>query len=116
MPLRDTDQTGTAVYKVHTIGYGERKIVFKASVTLWPRPSRRRKVEHGEPAWREACGRALRRHGYRGEWLRSPWGRFGSFWKSLKNTKALRSEVRVLERWAEHPPWKAELHAALPGA
>ena len=106
MPLRETGITGTVVFKVHAIGYAERRIVFKSSVTLWPRRSPKRNVQRSELAWRAACGRALRQYGYRGEWRRSPWGQFGDFWKSLKDLKALRSEVRVLERWADRPPWR----------
>src|SRR5262245_22876671 len=114
VPFRVAGFTGTVVYKVHAIGFGERRLRFKVSVTLWPRDAVRggsartrkrsaRLVQTGL----EACGRALRRHGYRGDWPASPWGRFGDFWKSLRDVKAVRSEVRVLERWVEAPPWAA---------
>jgi hypothetical protein len=95
----------TVCYKVHVIPARRRE--FKASITLWPRgrrriASRRRTggwnsdlLQHG---WYDSSALELRRHGYRGTWQWSPWGRFGDFWKDLTSMKDLVAEVRILER------------------
>lgn len=93
----------TVCYKVHVIP--SRKIEYKASITLWPN-ARRRLASRRQPGWQpdlvkahwyQACGRELRRHGYRGSWQWSPWGRFGDFWKTLKDFSSLAQEARKLE-------------------
>ena len=43
------------------------------------------------------CEREIRRHGYSGEWRKSPWGRFGDFWKRLKDAKAVADEAKRLD-------------------
>jgi hypothetical protein len=53
--------------------------------------------------WYRACGRELRRHGYNGSWVWSPYGRFGDFWKTLQNFASLAREVRLLERLRKEP-------------
>jgi hypothetical protein len=99
----------TVCYMVHVIP--SRRVEYKASITLWPRTGKRltsrRQLgwhpELREAKWYQACGRALARHGYRGSWQWSPWGRFGDFWKTLKNLDALAREIRLLERLRRAP-------------
>jgi len=104
--LRIGGRTGSIVYKLHTLGWGERRMRYLASVTIWPSSRRTRTEEtRASRAFRESCSRTLRRHGYRGKWQRSPWGRFGDFWKRLKDLRALHHEAAMLERWSDAPPW-----------
>jgi hypothetical protein len=93
----------TVCYKVQVISSGRTK--YKASITVWPR-ARRRFTSAKQPGWHpdlvksswyQACARALRRHGYHGTWRWSPWGRFGDFWKSLRDSRSLASEAHKLE-------------------
>ncbi len=99
----------TVCYKVHVIP--SRRIEYKASITLWPRarkrlPSRRQPGWHRDLVkrnWYQACGRELRRHGYHGSWLWSPYGRFGDFWKTLRDLSSLAREVRLLEHLRREP-------------
>ena len=70
IPLLAHGVGGTVVYKMHTVGWGDRRMRFHASVTLWPR----RLSQYGrkgadtpaqhEKRWRAGCTRMLRRHGY----------------------------------------------------
>jgi hypothetical protein len=95
----------TVCYKIHVIP--SRKPRYEASITLWPKARRRltsrdrsggwnaRLVRSG---WYDRASDELRRHGYRGKWQWSPWGRFGDFWKSFKSIDALAVEARRLER------------------
>ena|SRR5215471_12019279 len=94
----------TVCYKVHVIP--SRRTKYKASITVWPE-ARRRFTSTRQPGWHpdllksswyQACARALRRHGYRGTWRWSPWGRFGDFWKSLSDSGSLAREAHKLER------------------
>ena len=91
----------TVCYKVHVIP--SRRTQYKASITLWPRARQNRAHLGWHPHlvksnWYQACLRELRRYGYHGNWLLSPYGRFGDFWKTLRNFSALVREARFLER------------------
>ena len=91
----------TVCYKLHVIP--SRRILYKASITLWPRTRARRLLPDWHPHllkanWYQACRQQLRRHGYRGSWAPSPYGRFGDFWKTLRNFNALPREARLLQR------------------
>ena len=99
VPLQERDVDGIVVYKIHALGWEERRLRFHASVTVWPRRMRSQSV------WFTTCQRSLRRYGYRGEWHRGKW-RVGDFWKRLEGLRALRVEVKRLERWTEQPPWR----------
>src|SRR5437879_2858818 len=88
----------TVCYKIHVIP--SNRTQYRASITLWPRATRRL-VSRAEPGWHadlaksnwyRACRENLRRRGYQGRWLWSPWGRFGDFWKSLKDFNSLARE------------------------
>jgi hypothetical protein len=100
----------TVCYKVHVIP--SRRIEYKASITLWPNVRREKLTSRRQPGWHpdlvktnwyQACGRELRRHGYHGSWQWSSWGRFGDFWKSLKDFRALAREAHALERLRKGP-------------
>jgi hypothetical protein len=100
----------TICYKVHVIP--SRKIEYKASITLWPKVRRKRLTSRRQRGWDadliktnwyQACCRELRRYGYRGSWLWSPWGRYGDFWKTLKDFGSLAREAHVLERLRKAP-------------
>jgi hypothetical protein len=95
----------TACYKVHVVP--PRRAEYKASITLWPRVRRRLvsqrrsggwNAELLDQGWYDRSSRELPRHGYRGTWQWSPWGRFGDFWKTLTSMSDLAVEVRTLER------------------
>lgn len=99
----------TVCYKVHVVP--SRTTKYKASVTLWPN-ARRRLASRRQAGWHpdlvkanwyQACGRRLRRHGYRGKWQWSPWGRFGDFWKTLKDFSSLAREAHKLEHLRKGP-------------
>jgi len=60
--------------------------------TSWMAPSSRQEQLY------QACLREPRRYGYHGNWLSSPYGRFGDFWKTLRDFSALARETRFLER------------------
>src|SRR5919204_660510 len=53
-------RTGTVVYKIHTVGWGERRVRLFASVTVWP-PVRRGPISQtvAEQEFRRQCGHAL---------------------------------------------------------
>jgi len=99
----------TVCYKVHVIP--SRRTEYKANITLWPHAQKRiRSRRHPgwhpdlvKGKWYQACGRELRRHGYHGTWQWSPWGRFGDFWKSLKDSGSLAREAHFLERLRSEP-------------
>jgi hypothetical protein len=111
VPLAADGVGGTVVYKVHTVGWGDRRMRFHASVTFWPRPLAKGRGPGGEPAaerqkrWQARCTRILRRSGYKGRWSRTPWGSMGDYWKHLSGLKALRAEVVQHDGWSEKPPW-----------
>jgi hypothetical protein len=111
VPLLADTLGGTVVYKIHTVGWGDRRMRFHASVTFWPRrisQARRAKGEtpaQQEKRWEASCTRLLRRSGYKGRWSRTPWGRMGDYWKHLSGMKALRAEVALHDRWSGEPPW-----------
>ena len=99
----------TICYKVHVIP--SRQPQYKASITLWP-PAGRKLASRRSAGWRadlleigwyKRAGRELRRHGYRGRWQWSPWGRFGDFWKALRDVDALAAEVHVLDHLRQEP-------------
>ena len=96
----------TACYGVHVVP-GRRRPGYQASVTLWPRVRRRLASQRRsggwnaallEQGWYDRSSRELRRHGYRGTWQWSPWGRFGDFRKTLKSMSDLAVEVRNVDR------------------
>jgi len=83
--LREPGLGGVIVYKVHVVGWEEERARFYASVTVWPRATAataRNKKRQASRAWCEACGAALARYGYRGEWRRGEW-HFGDFRKRV---------------------------------
>jgi hypothetical protein len=99
----------TVCYKIHVIP--SRRIEYRASITLWPM-TRTTLASRRQPGWRpellksnwyQVCGRELRRHGYHGSWLWSPCGRFGDFWKTLRDFSSLAREVRLLEHLRREP-------------
>ena len=102
--------TWTVCYKVPVIPL--RRIECKSSITLWPR-ARKTLASRRQPGWHpdlvkggnwyQAYGRELRRHGYHGSWLWSPCGRFGDFWKTLRDSNSLAREVRLLEHLRREP-------------
>src|SRR2546426_2384755 len=90
----------TVCYKVHVIP--SRRTQYKASITLWPRTRQNRARPGWHPHlvksnWYQACLREPRRYGYHGNWLSSPYGRFGDFWKPLRDFSALARETRFQE-------------------
>jgi hypothetical protein len=101
----------TVIYKIHGVR-SERaraaKLELKSSITVWParatgkgKPSRPgRGAVAGRPPdlWLERYGRVVRQHGYRGRWQESPVGRFGDFWKPLRDARAVAAEVKRLDR------------------
>lgn len=92
-------------YQIHALydyPRGPYKPWLRSSVTLWP-SSRARRDRQGwrarlrQQGWYRRCQQELARHGYHGEWLSSPYGRFGTFWRRLRNTDALSAELRRLD-------------------
>src|SRR5262245_40280259 len=88
VPLRAAGIGGTVVYKVHTVGWGDTRLRYHASVTLWHKRVPDASLRHNgstpaqaEKRWRIACTRTLRHNGYSGRWHRYPWGRFADYWK-----------------------------------
>jgi hypothetical protein len=111
---------GSLVYKVHTIGWAERRMRFFGSVTIWPRMEARVTRRLGkasaarvEKACQERCNRVLRQQGYRARWHRTPWGKFGDYWKPLQDLRKLYAEIRLYESWVVKPPWSIEVGSAL---
>ena len=100
----------TVQYLVHVVPPGGREGVFRSSVTVWLKSRRQRSWRTGgwnknlvNTGWYGAYQRLLARHGYRGKWRPSPWGRFGDFWKSINNGPSLVAEIATLESMqAEH--------------
>src|SRR5437867_11657048 len=99
----------TVCYKVHVIP--AHRTQYRASITLWPK-TRKRFVSRAQPGWHadlvrgdwyHDCRRELRRRGYDGRWVWSPYGRFGDFWKTLKDVTSLAREARALERLRKEP-------------
>jgi len=101
----------TVIYKLHVIrpkADSTGKVDLKSSITLWPSKSSKRRVAGGssdgwdadllKQNWYQALQGQLRRYGYRGRWELSPVGRFGDFWKTLRDTKAAASELKLLDR------------------
>ena len=98
----------TVCYALHVIPTPRTQ--YKASITLWPRAREKRHAHDWHPhllkaGWYEACRQQLRQDGYRGSWARSPYGRFGDFWKSLSNFNALAREARLLQRLRRASFW-----------
>ena len=83
------------------------KLDFRASITIWHGSTiksaglaRFRGISKDTPtvqAWRRQLERKVRRQGYRGRWQRSPWGPHGDFWKTLRDARAARAEVKLLD-------------------
>jgi hypothetical protein len=103
----------TVCYKVHVIP--ARRTQYKASITLWPK-TKKRLLSRAQPGWHadlvannwyHACRRELRRRGYHGRWLWSPYGRFGDFWKPMKDITSLAREAHALERFRKEPSFAA---------
>lgn len=101
----------TVIYKLHVIrseGDSAGKVDLKSSITLWPPTAPKRKVADGskdgwdanllKQHWYQTCQRQLRRYGYRGRWQPSPVGRFGDFWKTLRDAKTAAKELKLLDR------------------
>jgi hypothetical protein len=112
LPLKAPGIGGRVIYKVHTVGWGDTRLRYHASVTLWHTrvPNRSGSAKGLTPAqaekrWRAACTRVLREAGYSGRWHRYPWARFGAYWKRLPSLAALRAELRLYDRWSREPPW-----------
>ena len=105
------DRTPWAIFrKVHVLrdqAVRLDKFEFRASITIWPgrttrnkRLARPRGASNDKPVqgWPLEVQRKIRRQGYRGHWAKSPWGRFGDFWKTLKDARAVRAEVERLDK------------------
>src|SRR5262245_26741413 len=112
VPLQSPGIGGRVIYKVHTVGWGDTRLRYHASVTFWHKrvPDRSGRITGLTPAqaekrWRAACARVLRQAGYRGRWHRYSWGRFGDYWRHLPSLTALRAELRRYDRWSREPPW-----------
>jgi hypothetical protein len=82
------------------------KLDFRASITIWPGTTTKRRLVHvpgiaKDPptvqAWRRQIERKIRRQRYRGHWQRSPWGPHGDFWKTLRDARAVRAEIKRLD-------------------
>src|SRR5262249_14660375 len=79
------------------------KLDFRASITIWPGATvkstwlARSDDTPAVQGWRRQVERKVRRQGYRGGWRRSPWGPHGDFWKTLRNARAVRAEVKLLD-------------------
>jgi hypothetical protein len=87
-------------------------IQFKASVTLWSATQGGRVLPQ-DAEWKSKTRRLLSRVGYRGNWMDSPDGQFGDFWKDLPGPAAVRREVKVLEALdlaPEHAPAPRTAH------
>jgi hypothetical protein len=95
----------TCCYKIHANNVGRNILAapkLQASITFWPiratkvgsAAGRSRDAKLRSTGWYDACARELRRHGYRGAWRATPWGRMGDFWKDLRNVNAVGVEVR----------------------
>lgn len=89
-----------ACMKVHAVSTGSgpgAPVQFKASVTLWPDGAARNEREKGAaPTWPDAVRTHLERLGYTGDWMKSPDGVFGDFWKDLPGLAAVRREAKLL--------------------
>lgn len=103
----------TVCYKIHAIPSGRTE--YKSSITLWPR-AKKRLVSRAEPGWHaglvksnwyRTCREELCRRGYHGRWSWSPSGRFGDFWKTLKDFQSLAKEARILDRLRKEPSFCA---------
>jgi hypothetical protein len=99
----------TIICKIHALKFQPtrlEKINFRASITIWPgtmtkseRFARVRVANAGRPArqWRREAEGKIRKQGYRGRWRRFPGGKFGDFWKTLRDLRAARAEVKLLD-------------------
>ena len=93
-------------YAIHAVPASRLRVEFRSSITLWPERLRKRpgwkrggwSAALRKKAWYQGCEQQLDQHGYEGRWQASPWGRFGDFWKSLKDTAAVLAEVELLEQ------------------
>ena len=83
----------------HATGKRAMRLTFKASVTIWPpRLSERDERHLARIGWYAASRGALLRCGYHGKWSKSPFGKWGDFWKDLRSVAAVRREAMRLER------------------
>jgi hypothetical protein len=93
-------------YKVHALrdhARGPYKPWLRSSISLWPSSRGKRDRQGWRPRlrkqkWYESCRRELARHGYHGDWLSSPWGRFGDYWRRLSDADDLTAELQRLDR------------------
>jgi hypothetical protein len=93
---------------IHAVPAGTLRVQFQSSITLWPVTLRKRpgwkrggwSAALRTKGWYRACEGELGQHGYRGRWQASPWGRFGDFWKPLRDAGAALGEMERLERLA----------------
>ena len=101
----------TIVCKIHVFLFHSArvdKLNFRASITVWPgtttkskRFARVRGVSNDGRTvteWRRQIERKIRQQGYRGRWQRFPEGRFGDFWKTLSDARAVLAEVKRLDK------------------
>jgi hypothetical protein len=92
-------------YKIHALcdhPSGPYKPWLRSSITLWPSSRGKRDRQGWRPRlrtekWYERCDRELAHHGYHGEWIRSPWGRFGDYWRKLDDLDGLCAELHWLD-------------------
>jgi len=70
----------------------------RASITLWPPRHPKARQTVAERQWVRDSEQDIRANGYEGEWRRSPWGRFGDFWKDLRDARAVAAEVARLDQ------------------
>lgn len=74
----------------------EAPVQFKASITLWGEGETRGGRKRTAKGWPVAVRRHLERAGYTGDWMQSPHGVFGDFWKDLPTPAAVRREAKRL--------------------
>lgn len=99
--LEMSNQPWTCCASFHVIGHA-RSCEVRASLTLWPKgvlkPARKHRFNEYDRITAE-----LLKIGYAGRWQESPQGRFGDFWKHLKNgsTSKIRREARIIEAFLD---------------
>jgi len=103
----------TVAFGLHVVPPGGGKEgVFRSSITVWPSGRKRRPRHYGtwnaelrRLNWYDECRGKLQSYGYRGTWRRSPWGRFGDFWRAHPNEASLVAEIARLDALSNEPFW-----------
>lgn len=95
----------TCCYKIHVNNFSRNILAapkLQAGITFWPpratkvsgAAGRARDAKLRSVGWYRASERELKRHGYRGGWRATRWGRMGDFLKDLTDARAVAAEVR----------------------